>query len=132
MVAVDGGMGEGAAQGGEQGEEGGALGRGARVGWMAVAVEASDVANTYGAAVVGAAVGAGAAERTPGLDASVYADNEVITDIREMAVGNVPATDVGGGEVAPFAGSRAMDDNFVNLTAARFGGREDFLVCHGV
>lgn len=71
MVAVDRGMGEGAAQGGEQGEEGGALGRGARVGWMAVAVEASDVANTYGAAVVGAAVGAGAAGRRNGRPASM-------------------------------------------------------------
>ena len=103
MVPVDGGMGEGAAQGGEQGEERGALGRGARVGWMAVAVEAADIANTYGAAVVGAAMGAGAAERTPGLDASVEADNEVIADIGEMAVGNVPAADVGGGEVAALA-----------------------------
>lgn len=67
MVAVDRGMGEGAAQGGEQGEEGGALGRGARVGWMAVAVEAADVANSYGAAVVGA----GAAGRRSGRPASM-------------------------------------------------------------
>lgn len=132
MVPVDGGMGEGAAQGGEQGEEGGALGRGARVGWMAVAVEAADIANTYGAAVVGAAVGAGAAERTPSLDASVEADNEVIADIGEMAVGNVPAADVGGGEVAALARGGAMDYDVVNLTAARFGGSKDFMLCHGV
>ena len=83
-------------------------------------------------AVMGPAVGAGAAERTPDLDASVEADNEVIADIGDMAVGNVPPADVGGREVSALAGSRAMDDDFVNLTAARFGGREDFLLCHGV
>ena len=106
-VAVDGGLRVERAQTRKQFRKGAALGRGAGVGGMAGRVEAADIADADGAAVVADTVGAGHVERAPRLYGSVKGDDEVIADV--------------GLEFAPRFRGGAVDDDLRDVSAAHKG-----------
>ena len=98
-----------------RGGSGCALRGGARVGGTARGVEASHVDDAYAERVVVQTVGAGFAFGTPGLDGAIEEHYVVIAYAAEAACA-VPAVDVGGAEVLPGFGGRAVNDDFSDVS----------------
>ena len=107
-VAVDGGLRVERAQTRKQFRKGAALGRGAGVGGMAGRVEAADIADADGAAVVADTVGAGHVERAPRLYGSVKGDDEVIADVGEAPL-EMPGPNLESGKGPALALRSATD-----------------------
>ena len=121
VVAVDGGGGVLALEAGDEGAEGGALGRGAGVlGGASVGGEPADVADADGAVVVALAVRACLVEWAAFLHGAVEADHVVVAHVRP-ALGLVPGADVADAEVEAFGGGGAVEDDFGDFS--HFGGR---------
>ena len=85
-MTTDDGLGELAMEIKKEADEGGTLLEGSSVLWFAVSVEAAFVADTDGAAVEGAAMGADFVKAAVLGDGAIFPDVEVITDVDEAAL----------------------------------------------
>ena len=110
MVTHDEGLRKEAAQLAEQGQQGGALGQGARVFGVTLGIQSAFVADADGVSVVVEAVSAGLFQRSPVVDFSVAGDVEVVADVTESAVADVVLPAGFRRKGFPFGGGAAMND----------------------
>lgn len=106
---------EAAAQFGYQHDEGSFLGGCAGIGGTTVGTDSAYIANSDTRLVVTTAVGADTPEWTAGLNHTIEAYQIVIAYSRESAL-KMPGIDIGSGDYSPGRCSRAVNDDFSDVS----------------
>ena len=114
-MSVDGGIGEHAQQLSHQLLHRHALQQGASVGWVAVLIQSTFVADANGISVVPLTVRTDLLDGSPCVDGTRLVNDEVIADSLEASL-LVPTGDSSYIRLLSWASSSAMDDDLVNAS----------------
>ena len=129
-MAVDIADGEFVDQQGDQGANGELLHGSAGVGRFSLVIESADIADPDAVGVVSFAVGTDVVEGATCEDTAFLVDDEMVADVKEVSLLDVPVADVVYGYISVLTGSTAVDNNSIHRTSDWAGLEYRFIWSH--